>query len=572
LSSEFFAEGILGRRSLPISLHLAIYGALILLPVVIAGLVVTKLYVDKEHAVLENQARSVVADATRLVDQELNRAKLALQVLASSSMLADGRVESFYLRAQALSEAIPDSSIALRRVDGETLFLTSEPFGEPIGGTPDPALRTADRLAVEHRSAVITDLVAGPMGGNVVALVVPVVTQGRVEHLLTLTLSPKGILDILKAQAQSSRWLLSVTDNNERVIARSWDDDRFAGEKAGDQFIRNTREKSGAFTAVTLEGVPVYNVYGRSDLSGWRIAAGIPLSELEAPLYRSLAGVAILAAIGLVGSLLIAFWYGRRLVRPLRQLQGVADARADKRVVPTGISELDGVTGILMRSLVVLKERDRARARTMKELDHRMKNMLAIIQAIAEQTRRRVGSLDQFGKVFESRLVAMARSHQALGDADWHSRDLGTLIAQTCKPFCDESRIELQGPAVELTPKAAIGIGMVIHELSTNAAKYGAFSTPAGKVRLQWDLPEEGGLRILRLQWQELNGPIVQSHGREGFGTSLLHSVVETDLGGKLDMIFARDGLLCIICVPAAGLIGPAAAAQPHDLEPATAG
>jgi two-component sensor histidine kinase len=560
----------LGRRSLSIRLHLAIYGALIALPLLAAALLIAKLYVDQARDTLKTQAYDIVHDAAAAIDQELNRYRLGLQVLASSEALAEGKFDQFYLRAKALSQSVADSVIALRRADGEAIFVTSLPFGAPIPEMTDPGLRAADRLAIEHRSPVLSDLVTGPVRPNVVALDMPVVAQGKVDYLLTLAISPKGVLDILAAHLQGSRWLMSVVDNNDRIIARSWDNERFAGEKSSDEFIRNAQAKSGDFVGTTSEGAKVLNVYQRSEVSGWRIAAGIPLSELEAPVYRSLLVLAIIAGVGLAASLILAFFYVRALARPLRQLQGVAEAGGgNTKTVPTGIAELDGVTGTLMRSIIVLKDRDRARARTVKELNHRMKNMLAIIQAIANETRRRATSLEQFGKAFEGRLMALARSHEALGDREWHGGDLAALITQCCKPFCDEARLELEGPPVELSPKAAVGIGMVLHELATNAAKYGALSVPIGKVRVHWDLPEEDGLRILRLQWQEQNGPPIRSVWKEGFGSVLLRSIIEGDLGGRLDLMSARDGLLMIACIPMSALMEPSIVPQGDPFEAA---
>lgn len=560
----------MSRRSVSIRLHLAIYGALIVLPLLAAGMVIAKFYVDQTRETLRGQAQQIVTDATAAIDRELNRYKLALQVLANSNNLAESKFEQFYLRAQDLSESIADSSIALRKAnDGDGVFLTTIPYGEPVPKTTDANLRAADKLAVQHRSAVITDLVAGPARPLVVALEMPVVVSGRVDYLLTLTISPKGILDILTSQRQNPNWLLAVTDNNDRVIARSRDNDRFVGQKAPDAFLTNTQGKAGSFTSTTLDGVPVYSVFQRSELSGWRIAAGVPLDDLEAPVYRSLGILAIVAGIGLIGSIILAFFYARLLARPLHQLRGVAESGDSNETVPTGIAELDGVTGTLVRAMVVLKDRDRARSRTLREMNHRMKNMLAIIMAIANETRRRATSLEQFGNAFEGRLMALSKSHEALGDPEWHGGDLQALITQCCKPFCDEARLDLQGPTVELPPKATVGIGMALHELATNAAKYGALSTPNGKIKVHWDLPDESGLRILRLQWLERNGPPMPSARNEGFGSVLLRSIVERDLGGKLDMTFARDGLHCIICIPTTALMGPSIIPQDDEIETA---
>jgi two-component sensor histidine kinase len=558
-----------GRRSLSIRLHLAIYGALIVLPLLVAGLLVAKLYVDQRRETLTAEAHDIVADASAAIDQELNRYKLALQVLASSNDLAESKFEQFYLRAKELSASVPDSTVILRRSDGEPIFHTALSYGAPVPRMADAGLQAADRLAVEQRSAVISDLVSGAMRPNIVALDMPMVTNDKVDYLLTLAISPKGMLDILTARLQGSRWLLGVIDNNDKIIARSWDNEHFAGQKVSDDFIRNTQGKAGSFLGTSLEGVGVFNVYRRSELSGWRIAAGIPVSELEAPLYRSLLVLAIVTGIGLVGSLILAFFYARALSRPLRQLQHLAEAEGGAKTVPTGIAELDGATGTLMRSILVLKDRDRTRARMVNELNHRMKNMLAIVHAIANETWRRATSLEQFGKAFEGRLMALARSHESLGAREWHGGDLGALVSQCCKPFCDESRLELQGPPVELPPKAAVGIGMVLHELATNAAKYGALSVPIGKVKVHWDVPDEDGLRILRLQWQEQNGPPMPSSRKEGFGTVLLRSIVERDLNGRLDMIFGRDGLLMIACIPMSALMGPSIVPQVDRFEPA---
>jgi two-component sensor histidine kinase len=558
-----------GRRSFSIRFHLAIYGALIILPLLAAGLLVAKLYVDEERAELTARAHDIVGDATAAIDQQLNGYKLALQALASPDAVADGKFEQLYQRAKQLSDSIPGSAIALRRADGEGIFLTNLPYGVPVPQTKDPALLAADRLAVEHRSPVISDLVTGGMLPHFVALIMPMVSFGKAEYLLTLAIPPKGILEILTSRLRASNWLLRVIDNN-RIIARSWDNERFAGQPATDEFIHNTNETAGSFVAGTLEEVQVFNVYRRSELSGWRIVGGIPLSELEAPLYRSLSMLAIVAGIGLVGSLLLALYYARALTRPLRQLQGLAEADGGTaKAVPTGIAELDGATGTLMRSIIVLKDRDRTRARLVNELNHRMKNMLAIIHAIANETRRRASSLEQFGAAFEGRLMALARSHEALGDREWHGGDLGALITQCCKPFCDESRLELQGPPVELPPKASVGVGMVLHELATNAAKYGALSVPMGRLKVQWDVPEEDGLRILRLQWQEQNGPPMPSARKEGFGSVLLRSIIERDLAGKLDTIYSRDGLLVIACIPMTALMGPSIVPQGDEVETA---
>ena len=553
------------RGSLPIRVHLAIFGALVALPLIAAALIAAALYVGGERTVLQSQAEQRAADGAAAVDRELDRIKLALQSLASSSALGDSKIEYFYLRAQALSESIPNTFIALRRPDGETVFVTDELFGEPSPAMRDAGLRAADRLVVQHRSPVITDVVTDASRGNFVGLQVPILANEKVEYLLLLGMMPKRIAEILAARPGVSGWPLVLLDNGGRIVGRSADNALFTGDEPSEVFAQASQAPSGTFIGTAADGVSTFNAYRHSELSGWKVAAAIPVAELQARSYGAMLLPAVLAVSALLGSLLLALLYARLLTRPLRQLQAAADARSEEKGVASGIAELDGVTGALLRSLVVLKDRDRARNRATAALNERMKYMVAIIQAIAEQTRLRATSLEQFGRSFNARLAGLVRSHAALGDPEWHSGNLERLIAETCRPFGDDTRIALRGPTLELPRKTAIGFGMAIHELASNAAKYGALSNPEGTVRVHWDLPQEGGLKILRLQWEERGGPSIRAIHREGFGTVMLHAIVESDFGGKLDMIFSRDGLHCIVCIPLNSLMVPTIV--PHDNE-----
>jgi PAS domain S-box-containing protein len=179
------------------------------------------------------------------------------------------------------------------------------------------------------------------------------------------------------------------------------------------------------------------------------------------------------------------------------------------------------------------------------ELNHRVKNTLATVQSIAAQTARRAESPEDFREKFETRLIALSQTHNALTRGGWESASLGELLAQEFKPYAGE-QVRLDGPDVDLPPRTAVTLGMVFHELATNAAKYGALSSPAGLVRVSWQTVLRGDEPVLLvLQWREENGPPVKTPTRRGFGSRLIEGSVKGELGGVSRMEFDPTGFHC---------------------------
>jgi len=180
-----------------------------------------------------------------------------------------------------------------------------------------------------------------------------------------------------------------------------------------------------------------------------------------------------------------------------------------------------------------------------RELHHRVKNTLATVQAVVGATARSTSNIDEFYQAFVGRIISLANTHSLLTEAVWQTASLREILEKELSPYKDGSgeRIVLDGPAVELPSEAAVPIGMAIHELTTNATKYGALSVGSGRVCVRWTsetLPE--GLR-LRLSWVESGGRPVSPPTRQGFGSRLLHRVLTTQLNAKVDMDFDPAGL-----------------------------
>jgi two-component sensor histidine kinase len=195
-----------------------------------------------------------------------------------------------------------------------------------------------------------------------------------------------------------------------------------------------------------------------------------------------------------------------------------------------------------------IEERRQAQAQQsllIRELHHRVKNTLATVQAVVGATARSTSNIDEFYKAFVGRIISLANTHSLLTEAVWQTASLREILEKELSPYNDNTgaRVLLEGRDVELPSDAAVPIGMAVHELTTNATKYGALSVDTGQVSVSWSSqPEEEGVR-LKLCWQERGGPPVSQPERQGFGSRLLHRVLATQLNAKVDMAFEPEGL-----------------------------
>ncbi|HMP62770.1 MAG TPA: sensor histidine kinase, partial [Phenylobacterium sp.] len=189
------------------------------------------------------------------------------------------------------------------------------------------------------------------------------------------------------------------------------------------------------------------------------------------------------------------------------------------------------------------------------ELNHRVKNTLATVQAIAAQTLRTQPEPAAFKAAFEARLLALSATHDLLTQSVWRGAQLIDVLNQELSPHGTD-RYRISGPRVELAPGEALTLGLVFHELATNAAKYGALST-TGCVRVNWRLETREGVPRLELIWTEEGGPVVAQPSRQGFGSRLIERTLQGDIGGSAELTFAPAGLVCRLSVP---LKGPAPA------------
>ena len=185
------------------------------------------------------------------------------------------------------------------------------------------------------------------------------------------------------------------------------------------------------------------------------------------------------------------------------------------------------------------------------EVDHRAKNTLASVQSIALQTLRHAEHPAAFSATFIERIHALGRAHELLTEASWQGAALADVVDRTLKVYAPNergARVALSGPAVRLGPNAAVTLNMAFHELATNAVKYGALSTPDGRVDVDWTVDADAGTVII--DWRESGGPEVAIPSRRGFGSRLIEQALAREMGGEARLSFQPEGLWCRFRLP----------------------
>jgi PAS domain S-box-containing protein len=188
----------------------------------------------------------------------------------------------------------------------------------------------------------------------------------------------------------------------------------------------------------------------------------------------------------------------------------------------------------------------------LRELTHRSKNLLAVIQAMARQTARHTGSVEGFLTQFAARLQALAASHDLLVRESWYGASLSELVRSQLGAYLDGvSQVSIEGPAIAIKPEAAQNLGLALHELAVNAGKFGALSVPGGRVSITWSRSEnpEGGSIVF--DWREQLGPKVKIRRKKGFGSMVIERNLARALDAQVNLEFDPNGLHCHIIIPA---------------------
>ena len=386
---------------------------------------------------------------------------------------------------------------------------------------------------------------------------------------LTLGLGPRGSLttwldlDWLQERVRDRELTpggaLTIADRDGVIVAREPFPERFVGTRIPEEFQRLVRApEPGTLELRSQDGTRrVIGYYPPAATGiGLYVSAGISTEDSLAPVWRSTWLSLGLAGIGLAGTFLVTWAAGDRIIRgPIRRLLETVDAwRGGDVDARTGMARDDGEITRLAAAIdgymdeVATDRAARTRAERhreilLAEMQHRIKNTLGTVQAIARQTF--AGHADpEAVRVFGERLRSMAEAHAILLSDDWESADLRELLQTTILPFDggEARRVRLDGPDLRIRSRGALALAMAVHELCTNAMKYGALSAPGGTVDIGWRIDGAPGGGTFHLTWTESGGPPVRPPESGGFGSRMIETVLAAELGAEVALRYPVEG------------------------------
>jgi two-component sensor histidine kinase/PAS domain-containing protein len=472
-------------------------------------------------------------------------------------------------------------------------------------------------------------------------------------------------------------WTVAIGDRTGSYVARSKQHEEMTGKPGLPEYVAKVVGRAGTFKSVNFQGTTLLAGYYRSPSSGWFYTANVPMSVVQAPLWRSLSAIGAIGLLAMAVSSALTYFVGKGFTRAAGDLRDRAAALGEGRpvqpmqtnvsefavisealmtaerdlsdraselrtvletvpaavwftydpgarevirnrfaadlmglptetrksfgspdqvidtvaireghtvsredrplsramrgeqtdneefayILPSGIERIllssarpildakGGIIGAVQISLDITERKrgEEQRKLLVNELNHRVKNTLAVVQSIASQTMRTATDLNEAGTSLSGRLLSLAKAHDILTQESWSGADLEGIVASSIAAQEDPARVELSGPMVRLPPNLALSLALVIHELTTNAIKYGALSNESGRVLVGWTLDSGPTTHRIRVEWREIGGPQVALPERKGFGTRMFERIFDRGSEGNISMAFGERGLVCTI-------------------------
>lgn len=540
---------------------------------IVPGLVALLLFIAAFHQQRQREVRDQALRTSEIISLEMARivsgAGAVLDTLAVAPAVRTLSPSCPEYLGELTSRLANLAGLAVYETDGRLRCATA------AFATADVGTARFFRKAAEKGGLVIGGYVAAGDGRPPMLPIALRVDAGAGPRVLVTAIDLDWLGARIRDRDVARGSAVSVADRDGILVAREPDSESFVGRPLSEAGLALAYARGpGAEELVSPDGTERIVGYQPVGTNGNDLFVGVGFSTdvVFGPVWRSTWLSLALAGAGAVAAFLLAWTVGDRLFRrPIRRiLDTVASWRAGDEGARIGIAPDAGELSVLavaideyMDSLVTVRaaraEAERRRTLLLREMNHRIKNILSAVQAIANQTFRDGGSPETLG-VFGNRLAAMATAHDLLVTETWESADLHGTVAAAVRPFTTDGRerFSLDGPPVQVTAKAALSLSMAIHELCTNAAKYGALAVPGGRVAVRWDRTDGR----FRLSWQETGGPPVAPPTRRGFGSRLIETALAGELSGSAEIRYEAGGIVFVLDADAAHVVAPAGAAQ----------
>jgi two-component sensor histidine kinase len=468
--------------------------------IVFAGAIIFSHYQrDREDA--SRRVLATVRSIRLVLDSEMQRMTGGLQLLSLTNALRDGDFEGFRRITKGFLDQYRDGGVLLvADRDGRQVFssVTADTASLPFRNNRD----IVEKVFAEKKPVYSNLFIGAVKHKPIVTVEVPVFRGNEVIYDLSFSPPIEMFQDIINTQRPSDDWTMSIFDAEGTNFARVPNPEETIGKRASPTLYAAMFKASEAtLPTVSLEGVPLITAFMRSSLTGWIVAGGIAETTLVGPLWRNLAITSLIGGV----LLLIGLAFAVRMATAIAR-------------------------GEMLHNLLI------------EELNHRVKNTLAILQSIAAQTFRSA-SRNERAK-FEGRLGALAEAHNLLSKEKWQGSELQDVAGRVLQPYAFPGRIRMSGSKVPLSPRQAVVMSMILHEIATNAAKYGALSNESGTVTLDWSVVADDPVRRLKLMWTETGGPHVAAPVQRGFGSRLIERSARDQLGGDATVDFLPRGVV----------------------------
>ena len=497
------------------------------------------------------------AASARLASSEIER----ILEGARSLLIAVAAIPSVNsLRANGCTDTL--NSVASRiEQTGAILLIDSQ--GKLVCDSQGHAAGTdfSDRYYVQQ-ALQANDLIVGDYtiskltGTAVLPVALPIRRDDKVVAVLGTGIRLSWLQQRISERGVQKGGAVTIADRNGTILARVPFPERFVGTRIPERFQALLTAKSpGTIEVLSQDGTE--RILGYEPITPLRplyVSAGLSTTEAFAQINRATWVGALTLLMSTLIAVFAAHWVGKYFILlPIDRIMGALERRRSgdlaARTGMSGTFELD----ILGRSLdalldqineqsLALEETDQKRALLARELTHRVKNTLTIISALARQTFREQRAA---AETFNERVKALSGAYDLMLSGEGHSTDLRTLVSKALQPYADlaDKRCHVEGPPVEVTPEMALGLSLVIHELMTNAIKYGALSNESGHIDIGWQVTRENAV----FTWHERGGRPVVSPTEEGFGSKLIRNALPADSKTKIKVDYLPEGLRFVL-------------------------
>ncbi|HVY90254.1 MAG TPA: sensor histidine kinase [Hyphomonadaceae bacterium] len=487
---------------------------------------------------MTNRAAQGVDTVAETLDREFRNMSTNLALLAASGWV---ETQDYNLLHERATKALAGTDTYLLAVDGEhhMLLNTRVPYGTPL---PDiPAGADIDG-AISRGAPTVSNIFFGNIAKReVFNVTMPLISGEFRAKALILTRNAESLRGIFKDKLPPPGWTYAILDG---VGAHVIGDVPPSGPP---DLLKQLCSDDKIGLHEQHVGDVLYSAASKKmDVWGWRACVWTSSLQADASISQRWRIFTLLTIIVVSLTILAGAALGRMLAGAIRRAATVGRALDAGGAIPEThsiVREVDDVIGTLTRAATRRLQHENEQALLLRETAHRAKNQIAIASALARLSARSAQSVEQLRDDIMARLTALGRSIDVMSSSALGAVPLKELISTQLQPFAADQpgRLELEGGDILVSPATAQSLGLVLHEMATNAAKYGAWSAPEGKVIITWAMQPASGLVIV---WTETGGPPSKAPDRTGFGSSLIEMMIERNLGGTVERSYAPTGLI----------------------------